>query len=321
MRALVTGGAGFIGSHLADALIARGDEVYVVDDLSTGSLQNLVQLQSHPRFHLVVDSALNESTMLDLVQRVDHIYHLAAVVGVKLVVQSPVRTLETNLKTTEVVFRLAHRYQKKVLLASTSEVYGKHQNNVRLKETDDRIYGPTTIGRWSYATAKAIDEFLALAYHRERGMDVVIARFFNTVGPRQTGQYGMVVPRFVQAALDGKPITIHGDGKQVRSFTYVGDTVWAMQKLMEHPETVGEIFNIGNGEETTIIALAEKIKSLTMSESELRYVPYESVYGPDFEDLEFRAPDISKLCKTIGYRPTVNLDSILQRVIDHFMSD
>lgn len=318
MNILITGGAGFIGSHLADALIARGDEVYAIDDLSTGSLDNVAHLREHPRFHLVIESCLNESVMNELVNRVDHIYHLAAVVGVKLVVDSPVRTLETNLKSSEIVFSLAHRFGKKVLLASTSEVYGRHALNKPLKETDERIYGPTTIGRWSYAGAKAIDEFMALAYHRERNLDVVIVRFFNTVGPRQTGQYGMVIPRFVQAALEGKPISVYGDGLQSRSFTYVGDAVTAITGLMRCPQAVGEVYNVGNGEEITIMELARKVKAMTDSKSDIRCIPYDIAYGKGFEDMEFRTPDITKIYEAIGYRPTVNLDNILRRVICHF---
>ena len=318
MNVLITGGAGFIGSHLAEKLLSQGDEVWAIDDLSTGSLANIEHLRSHPHFHLVIDTCLNEAVMNELVNRVDHIYHLAAVVGVKLVVDSPVRTLETNLKTSEIVFSLAHRFRKKVLLASTSEVYGRHFLNKPLKETDDRIYGPTTVGRWSYAGAKAIDEFMALAYHRERGLDVVIVRFFNTVGPRQTGQYGMVIPRFVQSALQGNAISVYGDGKQSRSFTYVGDAVTAITGLMRHPPAVGEVYNVGNGEEITIMELAEKVKAMTNSRSEIRCVPYDIAYGKGFEDMEFRTPDISKIHDAIGYRPTVNLDNILRRVICHF---
>ncbi|HLJ55796.1 MAG TPA: GDP-mannose 4,6-dehydratase [Chthonomonadaceae bacterium] len=318
MNVLITGGAGFIGSHLAEKLLGQGDEVWAIDDLSTGSLANVEHLRPHPRFHLVIDSCLNEAVMNELVNRVDHIYHLAAVVGVKLVVESPVRTLETNLRTSEIVFGLAHRFRKKVLLASTSEVYGRHFENRPLRETDDRIYGPTTVGRWSYAGAKAIDEFMALAYHRERGLEVVIVRFFNTVGPRQTGQYGMVIPRFVQAALEGHPITVYGDGKQSRSFTYVGDAVTAVTGLMRCPQAVGEIYNVGNGEEITILALAERVKALTGSSSDIRCIPYEVAYGKGFEDMEFRTPDITKIHQAIGYRPTVNLDNILRRVICHF---
>ena len=318
MNVLITGGAGFIGSHLADALIAQGDEVYVIDDLSTGSINNVSHLRSHPRFHLIIESVMNEAVMNELVNRVDHVYHLAAVVGVKLVVDSPVHTLETNLKSSDIVFKLAYRFNKKVLLASTSEVYGRHFENKPLSETDERIYGPTTVGRWSYATAKAIDEFLALAYHRERGLDVVITRFFNTVGPRQTGQYGMVIPRFVQAALDGRPISVYGDGTQSRSFTFVGDAVWAITNLMSCPAAVGEVFNVGNGEEITILDLARKVKAMTNSSSEIQCVPYESVYGQGFEDMEFRTPNITKIANCIGYHPTVNLDGILKRVVCYF---
>jgi UDP-glucose 4-epimerase len=318
MNILITGGAGFIGSHLAEKLLSQGDEVWAIDDLSTGSTANVAHFRSHPRFHLVVDTCLNEAVMNELVNRVDQIYHLAAVVGVKLVVDSPVRTLETNLKTSEIVFSLAHRFGKKVLLASTSEVYGRHFENKPLKETDDRIYGPTTIGRWSYAGAKAIDEFMALAYHRERNLDVVIVRFFNTVGPRQTGQYGMVIPRFVEAALEGRPISVYGDGSQSRSFTYVGDAVTAITGLMRCPSAVGEVYNVGNGEEITIMALAQKIKAMTNSSSDIRCIPYDIAYGKGFEDMEFRTPDITKIRDAIGYRPTVNLDNILRRVICHF---
>ena len=318
MNVLITGGAGFIGSHLSDTLIARGDHVYVIDDMTTGSIDNIAHLRSHPRFHLVVESIMNEAVMNELVNRVDHIYHLAAVVGVQLVVDSPVRTLETNLKGSEVVFHLAHRFKKKVLLASTSEVYGRHKENKPLKETDERIYGPTTVGRWSYAGAKAIDEFLALAYHRERNLDVVIVRFFNTVGPRQSGQYGMVIPRFVQSALAGKPISVYGSGDQSRSFTYVGDAVSAITGLMSCPEAIGEVFNVGNGEEITIMELAKKIKFMSDSPSEIRRVSYESAYGEGFEDMEFRTPDITKINQLIGYQPTVDLNNILMKVISYF---
>ena len=318
MNCLITGGAGFIGSHLADELLKRGDEVYAIDDLTTGSMDNIAHLLNHPRFHFIRDSVLNEAVMNELVNRADHIYHLAAVVGVKLVVDSPVRTLETNLKCSEVVFKLAHASAKKVFLASTSEVYGRHYENKALKETDERIYGPTTVGRWSYAGAKAIDEFLALAYQRERGLDVVIGRFFNTVGPRQTGQYGMVIPRFVKSALANEPILVYGTGEQSRSFTYVGDAVWAVTKLMQTGSAIGEVFNIGNGEEVGIGELARKIKELTNSQSEIRNVSYESVYGQGFEDMEFRTPDITKLNEYTGYRPTVNLDRILKKVISYY---
>ncbi|MBC7526003.1 MAG: GDP-mannose 4,6-dehydratase [Chthonomonadaceae bacterium] len=315
MNILITGGAGFIGSHLADAILERGDEVYVIDDLTTGSTENIAHLRKHPRFHFIHDTMLNESVLNELVNKCDHIYHLAAVVGVKLVVDSPVRTLETNLRCSELVFKLAHQMGKKVFLASTSEVYGRHYENKPLKETDERIYGPTTVGRWSYAGAKAIDEFLALAYYRERGLQVVVGRFFNTVGPRQTGQWGMVIPRFVKSSLSNEPIMVYGTGEQSRSFTYVGDAVWAMMNLMDCETAVGEVFNVGNGEEVTINTLASRIKELTGSRSEIRHVSYESVYGQGFEDMEFRTPDITKINQYVGYRPTVNLEGILKRVI------
>ena len=318
MNILITGGAGFIGSHLADALLERGDEVYAIDDLTTGSLENISHLRNHPRFHFINDTVLNEAVMNELVNKTEHIYHLAAVVGVKLVVDSPVRTLETNLKCSELVFKLAHQMGKKVFLASTSEVYGRHYENKALKETDERIYGPTTVGRWSYAGAKAIDEFLALAYYHERGLQVVVGRFFNTVGPRQTGQYGMVIPRFVKSALAGEPILVYGTGEQSRSFTYVGDAVWAIMALMDCESAVGEVFNIGNGEEITMNSLASKIKQLTGSRSEINLVSYESVYGQGFEDMEFRTPDITKINQFTGYRPTVNLEGILKRVIIYY---
>lgn len=321
MKALITGGAGFIGSHLADALLARGDEVYALDDLSTGREANISHLKDHPRFHFIVEDMMREAVTNELVNKVDHIYHLAAVVGVKLVVQSPVRTLETNLKTSELIYALANKFGKKVLLASTSEVYGRHHTNKPLAETDERIYGPTTIGRWSYAESKAIDEFLALAYHQERNLDVVIVRFFNTVGPRQTGQYGMVIPSFVQAALEGRAITIYGDGSQSRSFTYVGDAVRAITGLMSHPEAVGQIYNVGNGQEITIRDLAYRIKERTGSSSDIKFISYEEAYGRSFEDMEFRTPDIAKIRGAIGYEPTVDLDEILDRVIAHYRGE
>ena len=318
MNVLITGGAGFIGSHLADELLAQGHEVHAIDDLTTGSLENVAHLRTNPKFHLATDTVLNESRMEELTAQADHIYHLAAVVGVKLVVESPVRTLETNLRSSEIVFKLAHQYKKRLFLASTSEVYGRHRENNPLAETAERIYGPTTVGRWSYAGAKAIDEFMALAYHRERGLDVVIGRFFNTVGPRQTGQYGMVIPRFVKAALESRPIPIYGTGEQSRSFTYVGDAVWAITRLMQTPTTTGEIYNVGNGEEITINALARKVKEMTGSRSEIQYASYVEAYGQDFEDMEFRTPDIGKIAAAIGYRPTVDLQGILARVIGYF---
>lgn len=317
MKALITGGAGFIGSHLAESLLASGNEVFVIDDLSTGSLQNINHLIGTPGFHFVCDTVLNESVLNELIQQVDEVYHLAAVVGVRLVIESPVRTLETNIKGTENVLNLCNRFDCKVLIASTSEVYGRHFENRPLKEEDDRIYGPTTIGRWSYAAAKAIDEFLGLAYHRERDLEVIIARFFNTVGPRQTGQYGMVVPRFVQAALRGEPLQVHAGGTQTRSFTFVGDCVWATRALMQTPAAIGEVVNIGNGAEISILELAQRVLQHTKSKSEIQMVTHEEVYGDGFEDMQFRTPCIDKLAQLTGYQPTLNIDGILERVIDH----
>lgn len=318
MRVLITGGAGFIGSHLAEALLRNGDEVYVLDNLSTGTLDNVQHLRLQPAFHLVVDSILNVAVLRDLVEKVDHVYHLAAAVGVKLVVESPLLTLETNLRGTSLVLQFADRFRKRVFLASTSELYGRQPENRPLKESDDRHYGPTTVGRWSYAESKAIDEFQGLAYHRERALDVVIARFFNIVGPRQTGRYGMVIPRFVEAALRGAPIEVHGDGHQTRSFTHVRDCVWAVRRLMQCADAIGQVINVGNPRSVTIRALAEQVKSMTASASEIRYVPYEEVYGPGFEDMEFRTPSVDLAQRLIDYRPTTELNGILTDVIEYF---
>jgi UDP-glucose 4-epimerase len=317
MRVLITGGAGFIGSHLADAYIARGDEVYVLDDLSTGSVDNVRHLRGHPRFHYTIESVHHAATVAELVDQCDVVFHLAAAVGVRLIVESPVRTIETNVHGTEVVLRAANKKKKKVLIASTSEVYGL-STDVPFREDGNLVLGPTSKGRWSYACSKAIDEFLALAYWRERKLPTVLVRLFNTVGPRQTGQYGMVVPTFVKQALTGRPITIHGDGSQSRCFTDVGDVVGALMKLMEHPEAVGEVFNIGSSEEITIRALAERVKALTGSHSEIVCVPYEKAYGEGFEDMPRRVPDLGKIGKLIGYRPSKSLDEILSGVIDYF---
>jgi UDP-glucose 4-epimerase len=317
MRVLITGGAGFIGSHLADAYVARGDEVFVLDDLSTGSIDNIRDLRAAPRFHYVIESIHHSSTVAELVDQCDVIFHLAAAVGVRLIVESPVRTIETNVHGTEVVLAQANKKKKKVLIASTSEVYGV-STQVPFREDGNLVLGPTSKGRWSYACSKAIDEFLALAYWRERKLPAVIVRLFNTVGPRQTGQYGMVVPTLVKQALTGRPMTIHGDGSQSRCFADVTDVVNALVALMEHPAAVGEVFNIGSDEEVTIRALAERIKAMTGSQSEIIYVPYEQAYGEGFEDMPRRVPDISKISKLIGYRPTKSLDQILQGVIDYF---
>ncbi|MBC7541990.1 MAG: GDP-mannose 4,6-dehydratase [Candidatus Sericytochromatia bacterium] len=317
MKTLVTGGAGFIGSHLVDALLERGDEIYVIDDLSTGDLANLAHVQDHPRLHLVVDTILHEGVMNELIHKCDRIFHLAAAVGVKYIIQNAVRSLNTNLQGTEVVLKLADRFQKPVFIASTSEVYGDQMVS-QLAEDGPRVYGPTMVGRWGYAGSKAMDEFLALAYHQERGLPIVVGRLFNTVGPRQTGQYGMVVPCFVQAALSGSIIPVYGDGQQRRCFGYVGDVVRAMTTLMDAPAAIGGVFNIGNDEEVTIYELAERVRTKTSSDSAIQLIPYEEAYGPNFEDMQRRRPSLAKIHQTIGYAPTVNLDGILDRVIAHF---
>ncbi len=317
MRALITGGAGFIGSHLAEYLLARGDEVFVIDDLSTGRLENVAHLRSHPRFKLAVETILNETVMDRLVSECDVIYHLAAAVGVELIVKSPVETIERNILGTDVVLRLAVRYLRKVLIASTSEIYGKSEA-VPFKEDDDRVLGPTTKSRWSYSCSKGIDEFLALAYYKEKRLETVIMRLFNTVGPRQTGRYGMVIPRLVKQALAGEPLTVYGDGQQVRCFTYVDDVVTAAVRLMETPAAVGQVFNIGNDQGITISELAEKIIKLAKSSSKVVYVPYDQAYEEGFEDMRLRVPSLEKAKRVIGYAPKVQLDEILTKVIEHF---
>jgi len=321
MKVLVTGGAGFVGSHLAEALLARGDTVYVLDNLSTGSIDNIEHLKADRRFHYVIDSMMNEPVAAELIDRADVVFHLAAAVGVRLIVESPVNTIETNVHGTEMVLKLANKKKKKVLLASTSEVYGK-SNMVPFREDADLVLGPTTKGRWSYACSKAIDEFLALAYWKEKQLPVVVFRLFNTVGPRQTGRYGMVVPNFVKQALLGHPLTVFGDGTQGRCFTYISDVVEALIQLADHPQAVGEVFNIGNGtEEVTILDLARRVKARTGSRSEITLVPYDQAYEEGFEDMPRRLPDTGKLCRLIGYQPKVHLDEILDHVIEYFRSD
>ncbi len=319
MRALITGGCGFIGSHLAEALLARGDRVTVVDDLSTGRFENIEHLVDRPGFQFAIDTITNETVMDRLVSECDIIYHLAAAVGVELIVEDPIHVIETNIQGCDTVLRIGARYRKKVMLASTSEIYGKG-DQVPFGEEDDRVLGPTTRSRWSYACSKAMDEFLALAYARERALPVVIMRFFNTVGPRQTGRYGMVIPRFVQQALNGEPITVYGDGQQSRCFAYVGDVVEAMVALAQEPSAVGEVFNIGSTEEVTIEELAKRIVGLTDSSSEIVYVPYDEAYEEGFEDMRRRVPDIHKIRDYIGWEPSVDLEGILRRVIDHYIS-
>jgi UDP-glucose 4-epimerase len=314
MRILITGGAGFIGSHLAEALLESGHEVFVLDDLSTGCIDNIAHLKGHGRFHYTIDSVFNESLVAELVDRAAVVFHLAAAVGVKLIVQEPVHTIETNVHGTEVILRHASKKKKLVFIASTSEVYGK-STDVPFRETADLVLGPTTRHRWAYACSKALDEFLALAHWKERQLPVVIVRFFNTVGPRQTGQYGMVVPTFVRQALAGDPITVFGDGTQSRSFTYVGDVVGALLKLMVEPKAIGEVFNIGNIEEVTIRQLAERVKAITGSASPIVTIPYEEAYEAGFEDMPRRVPELSKVRALIGYEPAVGLDEIIRRVV------
>ncbi len=315
MRILITGGAGFIGSHLSDAYLNRGDEVFVIDDLSTGSIDNIHHLKDNSRFHYTIDSVHNHAITAELVDQCDVIFHLAAAVGVKLIVESPVRTIETNVHGTEVVLSLANKKKKKVLIASTSEVYGLSAD-VPFREDGNLVMGATTKGRWSYACSKAIDEFLALAYWREKKLPTVIVRLFNTVGPRQTGRYGMVIPTFVKQAIAGRPITVYGDGKQSRCFGYVGDVVGALIKLMDHDDAVGEVFNIGSNEEISILDLAKRIKELTCSDSEIALVPYDEAYEEGFEDMPRRVPDISKINKLVGFRPDRSLEEILKSVIE-----
>jgi UDP-glucose 4-epimerase len=317
LRVLITGGAGFIGSHLSEAYLERGDEVFIIDDLSTGSIQNIQHLKSDKRFHYVIDSVHNQPVAAELVDQCDVVFHLAAAVGVKLIVESPVRTIETNVRGTEVILNLANKKKKKVLVASTSEVYGL-SDQVPFREDGNLVMGATTKGRWSYACSKAIDEFLALAYWREKRLPTIVVRLFNTVGPRQTGQYGMVIPTFVRQALSGRPITVYGDGGQTRCFGYVGDVVSALVKLMDHPDAVGQVFNIGSNEEVSIMELAKRVKELTESGSEIVCIPYDEAYEEGFEDMPRRVPDITKVNQMVGFRPEMQLDGILKRVIDFY---
>jgi UDP-glucose 4-epimerase len=316
-KALITGGAGFIGSHLTELLLRDGWEVWALDDLSTGSRENVAHLLDDPRYHLVVDSVLNPAIVNELVHKCDVIYHLAAAVGVRLIVEEPVRTLVTNVQGTETVLEYCNRFGKRVLIASTSEVYGDHREEVELDEGARRIYGPTTQRRWAYADSKAMDEFLALAHHQERGLDCIIVRLFNTVGPRQSGQYGMVIPNFVHNAIAGRTIEIHGDGHQTRCFCHVGDTIRALQGLMDARELSGDIFNVGSQNKISILELAERIKAATGSDSEIRYIAYEDVYGQGIEDMIHRQPSTRKINGAIGWEPEHDLEQILADVIAH----
>ena len=317
MRALITGGAGFIGSHLSEALLDQGHEVLILDNLSTGSIENIAHLKGRPGFEYFVDTVTNEPLLAELIDRSDVVFHFAAAVGVKLIVEQPVHTIETNVHGTEVVLKHANKKKKLVVIASTSEVYGKSED-VPFREDSDLVLGPTPKHRWAYACSKAIDEFLALAYWKERKLPVIIVRFFNTVGPRQSGQYGMVVPNFVRQALAGEPITVFGDGTQQRAFTHVTDVVGALLKLVVEPKAIGQVINIGNKHEITIQKLAERVRELSGSNSVIKLIPYDEAYESGFEDLPRRVPDLTRIKGLIGYEPTLELDEILTQVIDYF---
>ena len=319
MRALITGGAGFIGSHLSEALLDAGHQVVILDNLSTGSIDNIAHLKGRSGFSYHIESVNNEPLLAELIDHADVVFHFAAAVGVRLIVEQPVHTIETNVHGTEVVLKHANKKKKLVFLASTSEVYGK-SNDVPFHEDSDLVLGPTSKHRWAYACSKAIDEFLGLAYWKERKLPIVIVRFFNTVGPRQTGQYGMVIPNFVRQALAGEAITVFGDGTQSRAFTHVTDVVQALIKLMHEPKAIGQVINIGNTEEVTMTALAERVRALTGSNSPIKLVPYDEAYESGFEDMPRRLPDLTKIEAMIGYRPRFSLDDILAHVIEYFRS-
>jgi len=316
LRVLITGGAGFIGSHLADHLLTQEAEIWAVDNLSTGSISNIEHLKNHPRYHYQIESIMNVPAVAELVDRVDVIFHLAAAVGVRLIVESPVHTIETNVRGTEIILEQAAKKKKLVVVASTSEVYGK-ANKVPFCEDDDLVIGAPVKGRWSYACSKAIDEFLALAYWKERRVPVIITRFFNTVGPRQTGRYGMVLPNFVRQALAGEPLTVFGSGQQSRCFGYVGDIVEVLAKLIRLEKAVGEIFNLGSDEEITIEELACRVLQISGSKSEIVYVPYDQAYEAGFEDMQRRVPSLEKINRLTGFRPKTSLNEIIQKVVEH----
>lgn len=317
MKVLITGGAGFIGSHLAEELLSLGHEIFIIDDLSTGRIYNIDHLEKKKKFHFTIDTILNEKIIDELVRKCDIIYHLAAAVGVEYIINNPLDSLKTNIRGTEIILDAANRYKKKVVLASTSEIYGKSEN-VPFKEEDDRLLGPTTIFRWSYSTTKAVDEILGLAYWRSKKLPVIVIRFFNVIGPRQTGQYGMVVPKFVKQALLDHPITVYGTGEQKRCFGYVKDVVQGIIELSTTPEAEGKIFNLGNDKEISIGELAELVKKITRSNSPIEYIPYEKAYQEDFEDMMRRIPDLTKTKSIIDYDPKTTLDEMITNIVEYF---
>lgn len=320
MKILITGGAGFVGSHLADKLIGQGHEITVIDDLSTGRYSNVEHLEGNPKFRLIIDTVLNADLMEELVRETDRVFHMASAVGVRLIMEQPVKTIETIFHGTDVVLKYCSRYRKRVLIPSTSEVYGKGAS-IPFREEDDLLTGATDKHRWAYACAKTLDEFLALAHWKETRLPVVVVRLFNTVGPRQTGQYGMVVPRFVHSAMKNEPITVFGDGTQQRCFGHVLDVVEGLSKLLETPPCFGQVINLGNDEEVSILGLAEKAIELTGSKSEIRYIPYEEAYGDGFEDMRRRVPGLDKAKKLIGYQPTRSLSDIINDVANEFKKE
>ena len=320
MKILITGGAGFVGSHLADKLIAENHEITVIDDLSTGRYSNVEHLEGNPNFRLIIDTVLNASLMEELVRETDRVFHMASAVGVKLIMEHPVKTIETIFRGTDIVLGFCSRYRKRVLIPSTSEVYGKGYS-IPFREEDDLLTGATDKHRWAYACAKTLDEFLALAHWKETRLPVVVVRLFNTVGPRQTGQYGMVVPRFIRSALKNEAIPVHGDGSQARCFGHVLDIVEGLSKVLETPECFGQVINFGNDQETTIKELAEKAIAATDSQSEIQYVPYDEVYGEGFEDMQRRVPSLEKAARLIGYQPTRSLNDIINDVAAQFREE
>ncbi len=325
MNVLITGGAGFIGSHLSERLLERGNEVYTIDDLSTGSLDNVRHLEDNPHFHLKIGTVLDLEAMAPLVDRCDLIYHLAAAVGVEYIIENPLHSLINNIRGTEVLLELANQRKTRVILASTSEIYGKKNGKVPFKEDDDRVLGPTTVIRWSYSTSKAVDEYFALAYWREKKLPVVIVRFFNVIGPRQNGHFGSVVPRFVKQSLLGHPITVHGNGEQRRCFIDISDALDGLIALATHPDTPGEIFNLGSdnaGNEISVNALAERVKHLTESDSVIEFVPYEKAFSNGwYEDLHYRVPNVEKIRSAVGYDPKISLDTTLRRIIAYCLQN